>query len=71
MAYSEIVMNESIPLLVKIYEMEWPYRCPYTNKIEKEFRWFWEDDYCEEPIGPFLSEAEARRDFEEVREVES
>lgn len=34
-------------------------------------RWFWIDDHCDEPMGPFDSHAEAMADFRDLREYSS
>jgi hypothetical protein len=31
--------------------------------------WYWQDDDCEEPMGPFSSRREAGEDFQECRPV--
>ena len=29
--------------------------------------WYWQDDDCDEPMGPFLSSLEALADYEAIR----
>lgn len=33
--------------------------------------WYWRDEQCEEPMGPFDSRADAEADYREVRQSSS
>lgn len=41
---------------------------PAPGGTGHEGAWFWRDDDCDEPIGPFPTEVEAVADYEELRQ---
>lgn len=40
---------------------------PYADDVRLVDGWYWQDDDCEEPMGPFNSKAEAQADHRELR----
>ena len=36
---------------------------PYADEVRLVDGWYWQDDECEEPMGPFASKAEAQADL--------
>jgi len=45
-------------------------RCvnPWSDETHDVECWYWQDDECVEPIGPFDTEAEARADYHAIRD---
>ncbi len=51
---------------VEVYESLVRVKNPYLKGYDNELKWFWYDESCAEPIGPFATEDEARKDYAEV-----
>ena len=40
---------------------------PYTDEVRHVNGWYWRDEQCEEPMGPFTTRAEAESDYLSLR----
>lgn len=58
-------LEQSRPLSPRFWEVQ---NEPYADEPRYLDGWYWMDEACEEPMGPFDSEAEARADHREMRE---
>jgi hypothetical protein len=41
---------------------------PYADEVRYVDGWYWLDDRCEEPMGPFDTKSEAETDYRELRQ---
>lgn len=44
-----------------------PTTAPRIFPFAGDGRWYWQDEFCEEPMGPFDSYRDAWRDYKAVR----
>lgn len=44
---------------------------PHADEVRYADGWYWDDELCEEPMGPFDSKAEAQADHRELRPAPS
>lgn len=45
------------------FTMDWAFNNPHDGRRESNLMWFWRDENCEEPIGPFDTREEAIDDY--------